>query len=299
MKKVVVFGGSGFLGSYVVDELVERGYDVVVADLSKSLFVHGSATFWKCNILDIASVREALENHKPKIVYNFAALAAIDEACDKPVETMSLNVMGNLNILECCRELGMERFVYASSAYAVNTKGSFYGISKHTSEKLIEEYERRYSLGFTIIRYGSLYGERADGSNYIYAVLKRAIEEKKLTLKGAGDEEREYIHAIDAARLSVDVIESERYKNEHIILTGVEKLKRKDLLEMIKEILNHSVEIEQVEKSQEGHYKITPYEFHPYMAKKLVANPYIDMGQGIVECVKSIYDELGREYESE
>lgn len=299
MKKVLVFGGSGFLGSYIVDELIKRNYQLVVADIMKSKYIYESVEFVECNIMDREGIQEIVQKYKPDVVYNYAALAAIDIAAEKPLETIEINILGNLNILNACKENNIKHFVYASSAYAVNTKGSFYGISKHTSEKLIEEYHKKYGLNFTIIRYGSLYGERADQNNYIYNVLKKAILDKTLQLKGDGTEEREYIHALDASRLSVDIIEDEQYKNEHIILTGVEKLRRKDLLEMIKEILNHTVTIEQNDIHYEGHYKITPYEFHPFMAKKLVANPYIDMGQGIVECIKTIHNELGKDYEDD
>jgi UDP-glucose 4-epimerase len=298
MKNIIVFGGSGFLGSYVVDALNEtRKYHIIVADLQKGKYIPPNVSFEKCSITQMEQVKALLEKYKPEIVYNFAALAAIDEAYDKPVETMQVNVMGNLNLLEACVQNYVKHFIYASSAYAVNTKGSFYGISKHTSEKLIEEYHKRFGLNFTIIRYGSLYGERADKNNYIYNMLKQAILSQELDLKGDGNEEREYIHAMDAAILSTEILNDEKFLNEHFILTGVEKLKRKDLFLMVSEILNGEIAINQIEKEQQGHYKITPYEFHPYRAKKLVANPYIDMGQGLVECMKSIYDELGRGYE--
>lgn len=297
MKRAIVFGGSGFLGSYVCDELLGRKYEVVIADIIEPTYSINTKYMY-CDILDIENIKNVMSEGFD-YVYNFAGLADINSAYNRPIETINLNVIGNLNILESCENEKLKRFVYASSAYSVNTKGSFYGISKHTSEKIIEEYHRRFDLPFTVIRYGSLYGERADESNYIYNVLKQAVTEKKLSLKGKGDEEREYIHAFDAARLSVDVIEDDKFINEHIILTGVEKLKRKELLGMISEILNDKIIIEHSEIDYPGHYKITPYEFHPNIAKKLVANPYIDMGQGIVECVKSIYDEIGKKYEDE
>lgn len=295
MKKVVVFGGSGFLGSYVVDELSKRGYKVRIADITKPIEHHVASEYIECDILDSNAVQKAVEGCD--IVYNFAGLADINIAIHEPLKTINLNVVGNINILEACRAVGIERFVYASSAYAVSNKGSFYGISKHASEKITEEYGKKYGVSYTIIRYGSLYGERADNSNYIYTLLKSAIIDKKIVLKGSGEEAREYIHAIDAARLSVDILDNDSYANEHLILTGMEKLKRKDLFLMIDEMLGHSIEIEHAEIRHEGHYHVTPYAFHPSTAKKLVANPYIDMGQGIVNCIKSIYEELGREFE--
>lgn len=295
MKKVVVFGGSGFLGGYIVDELLTRGYEVVIADIIEPINKTLKQSFVYCDILNEEAVKETVCG--ADIVYNFAGLADINVAINEPVKTMQLNIIGNLNVLEACRSNAIKRFIYASSAYAVSDKGSFYGISKHASEKTTEEYGKKYGLPFTIIRYGSLYGERADHSNYIYTLLKDAIQNKKITLRGNGEEAREYIHALDAAKLSVDILNSSSYENEHLILTGMEKLRRKDLFIMINEMLGNSIEIEHIAEKQDGHYHVTPYAFHPNSAKKLVANPYIDMGQGIVNCIKSIYEELGREFE--
>ena len=288
MKRVVVFGGSGFLGSYVADELTRRGYSVTIADLAPSQYLQDNQIFKSIDILNrddiISTVKEA------DIVYNFVAVANLDDAINDPINTMNINVMGNLNILEACRNSNIERFIYASSAYALSSEGSFYGISKHSSEKLTEEYYRRYGLKYTIIRYGSIYGERASHNNYIYNLLESAIKYKKLEFKGDGEDLREYVHAADTAKLSVDILEDESYENEHIILTGTERLKRVELLTMINEIMGNSLEITQIDDSNMGHYKITPYSYHPSVAKKLIANPYIDLGQGLLECIQVIYN---------
>lgn len=291
MRSVVVFGGSGFIGSYIVDELIRRNYSVTIADLMPSKKIQEGVIFKQADILDITSVQSVIKG--ADIVYNFAAVADLEDAIHKPIETMNINVIGNLNILEACRIHGsIDRFVYASSAYALSNEGSFYGISKQSSEKLTEEYYKRYGLKYTVIRYGSLYGERASHNNYIYNLLKEAISKGELHYKGDGEDLREYIHAADAARLSVDVLEDKQYENEHIILTGIEKLKRIDLLTMINEIMQNKLDIKQLDCDNMGHYKITPYSFHPTVAKKLVANPYIDLGQGLLECIQEIHKEL-------
>lgn len=290
-QKVVIFGGSGFLGSYVADELAGRGYDVVIADLIPSKYIQDKQQFIKVDVSEMKSIQEVIEG--ASIVYNFVAIANLDDAIHDPVNTMQINVMGNLNILEACRQNGgINRFVYASSAYALSEEGSFYGISKQSSEKLTEEYFQRYGLNYTVIRYGSLYGERASHNNYIYNLLKNAIQNKELHYKGDGQDLREYIHAADAAKLSVDILEDVQYENEHIILTGTERLKRIELLTMINEIMQNKLEVKQISDNNMGHYKITPYSYHPTVAKKLVANPYIDLGQGLLECIQVIYSEM-------
>jgi UDP-glucose 4-epimerase len=225
-----------------------------------------------------------------EIVYNFAGLADLDKTIHLPKETINQNVIGNINILEACRKISIKRYIYASSAYAFSEKGSFYGISKLTSEKVIEEYGRRYELPFNILRYGSLYGARADESNGVHRMLCQAIKKQKICHNGDGEEVREYIHAQDAARLSVDILEDDTFRDQHLILTGVERMKQKDFIQMIREILNGPLEITYDGSQTEGHYRVTPYSFHPNMARKLTLNSFIDLGQGLVECVREIHE---------
>lgn len=284
-KKVVVFGGCGFIGSYVVEELINNGYEVIAADIIASSYIKDKY-FVQCDILNKKLVHEIVEN--ADIVYNFAGFANLDDAISNPTRAFELNVMGNLNILEACKTCHIKRFVYASSAYAMSDKGSFYGISKLTSEKIIEEYYKKFGLQFTIVRYGSVYGERDYHNNYIYNLLKTAMKTNAINHSGDGEEIREYIHAADVAKMAIQIIESDEFINQHIILTGVERMKRKELFEMVNEILGNRLTINLNKNGYHNHYKTTPYSFSPTRSKKLTANPYIDMGQGLIDCLKDI-----------
>ena len=117
-----------------------------------------------------------------------------------------------------------------------------------------------------------------------------------ITYQGQGDELREFIHVRDAARSSVQILEPE-FENSHIILTGNEKMSYMELLEMIKEILGHRVTIETVPSVRKAHYKITPYNFSPKLGKKLISNPHIDMGQGLLHCMAGIYEKEAPKHE--
>ena len=171
----------------------------------------------------------------------------------------------------------------------MSNKGSFYGISKLASEKIIEEYHKQHNLTFVILRYGSVYSERSYDNNYVYNLVKSAVLQKKIDHNGDGNEIREYIHAADAAKLSVDVLEGKEFDNLHVILTGTERIKRAELFEMINEIMNNKIEIKYDDSGYVNHYKFTPYSFEPSVSKKLIANPHIDMGQGLLECIRAVY----------
>lgn len=289
MKHVLVFGGFGFLGFYLVKELLQRGFTITVADITENLELMDQVNFTYCDISNEAEVRSIFDEQKYDVVYNLAGFANLDNAIKFPLKTMNLNVIGNMYILEQCVKYKINKFVYASSAYAMSNKGSFYGISKLASEKIIEEYHKKYDLPFVILRYGSVYSEKAYDNNYIYNLVRQAIRDKKINHHGDGNEIREYIHAADAAKLSVDVIESETFSNLHVILTGTERMKRIELFQMIKEILNDQVDINCEHSGYQNHYKFTPYSFEPSVSRKLTANPHIDMGQGLLECIRAVH----------
>ena len=287
---VLVFGGAGFLGSYVVDELLSRGHDVTIFDLVKSPYVGDRVPNIIGDIMDVEAVRAAVIDHQ--IVYNFAGLSDLNDSVDNPVETVTLNIIGNLNILDASRRAGVDHFVYASSVYVFSHRGAFYGASKKSSELIVEQYGEQYNMGYTIVRYGSVYGERADSKNRIYRILREALLHKKITLQGDGSEEREYVHGRDAGKLSVDVIEDEKYRKQNVMLTGIERLRYSDLLSYVKEMLNNDVEIKMLKEPYRGHYILSPYSFSPTIGVKLVNNPSIDFGQGMLECVNHIFQEL-------
>lgn len=284
-KKAVVFGGAGFLGSNVANELIDRGFKVTVFDLAAPAGVRDGFTYVKGDILDRIAVNNAVKDSD--YVYNFSGIASLDDASTKPLDTVQLNLIGNINIIEACVKHGVKRYVYASTIYVYSQKGGFYRCSKQASEIYIEEYHRRYGLDFTVLRYGTLYGPNANEFNSIYRYLKQAVEKDVLVLDGTGEEFREYIHVRDAARLSADILAPE-YGNKHIIITGHHQMKFSDMIKMMKEIIGRDIKIKFTGKQNDDHYSMTPYSFIPKIGHKLVSNYYTDMGQGLLECLHDI-----------
>jgi len=290
--RIIVFGGSGFLGSHVADALTAAGHDVVIFDAKNSPYILPEQKMVVGDILDEESVEKAVQDCD--VVYNFAGIADIDECVYRPVDTVKYNILGNVIVLEAARKANVKRFIFASSVYVYSRAGSIYRASKQACESFIENFGALHGLPYTILRYGSLYGERADERNSIYRLIKEALSTGQIIYHGTGEETREYIHVKDAAALSVEVLRPE-YKNQHVILTGNTSMKYADLLEMVKEMLGNKVEIVYNEKKSDTHYKITPYSFNPKLGRKLVNNPHIDMGQGLLNCMAEIYEEIHQE----
>ncbi len=285
--KVVVFGGSGFLGSHVADCLSENNHQVIICDIKPTLYLKPTQEMVVGNILDSEAVERITKG--VDVVYHFAGVADIGEAKSQPYNTITTNVIGTTNILEACCLNNVKRFIFASTVYVYSQAGSYYRASKQACELIIECYHKQHNIDFTILRYGSLYGPRADARNWIYNTLMQALIEKKITRRGDGEELREYIHVYDAARLSVKILDDE-FKNQYVMISGHQPMRIKDLLIMIKEMMNNEIELEFTKEDYEEHYEITPYNFRPKLAKRLVNSSYVDLGQGILELLQSIHE---------
>jgi len=289
--KATVLGGSGFMGSHVADALSDAGYEVTVADIVRAPFLRPDQTFADCDVTDAELLTRVVQGSD--VVYHFAGLADIGECQARPRDTVAINVLGTVNALEATRTAGARRFVFASTVYVAGDSGSFYRASKQASELYVEEYQREYGLDYTILRFGTLFGRRANDSNSVHRYLRQALEQRHIVAYGTGDELREYIHATDAARLSVDVLADE-FANESVVLSGHHPLRFRELLALIAEIVGDDVDVELktpgTEDDASGHYAITPYAFRPRVARKLVTTSYVDLGQGLVDVLHELHD---------
>jgi UDP-glucose 4-epimerase len=285
MKQVCVVGGSGFLGSHVADVLSEAGYGVRIYDRKPSPWLRSDQLMFVGDLLDASAVEEVVRGCE--VVYNFAALADLNDALDKPIETISVNVLGNAYVMEACRKHGVGRFLYASTVYVYSRQGGFYRCSKQAAEHYVEEYQDSYGLDYTILRYGSLYGPRADDSNGLYRVVKKAMETGVVSYVGSADALREYIHVEDAARASVAAL-GEEFRNQSVVLTGHEAMRVLDLLEMLSEILGLDKPVQFEEIDEPGHYVRTPYAYQPKLGRKYVPPLHVDLGQGLIQLIDEI-----------
>ena len=266
-KKVVVFGGSGFIGSHVSDKLSDLGFNTFIFDKSPSKWINKYQKMIIGDICDLDMVSKAIKGSE--IVYNFAALADLNKALDLPLESAKINILGNLNVLEACRLNKVKKFVYASTVYVNSKEGGFYRCSKSASENYVEEYSNFYHLDYTILRFGSLYGPRSDDSNGLLNIVRNAVKHKKLEYQGHPDSMREYIHVEDAAEASVVALDK-KFTNKCLTISGQEPMKVSDVLKMIGEILNLKNNSITFKKGKRlGHYTRTPYAYKKMFTKNI------------------------------
>lgn len=294
--KITVFGGSGFLGSHICDKLSEAGHEVTIVDLNPSPWLKDNQKMIVGSILDEAVLDKAVEG--ADIVCNYAGIADIGEANSRPVDTARLNVVGNVMALEACKKYGIKRYIFASSLYVYGKSGGFYRCSKQACEIYIENYQAMHNLPYTILRYGSLYGPRADNRNAIHRFVHEAMTSGTITYYGAPTALREYVHVDDAATATLEVLD-ESFANQNIIVTGNQPMRVGDLFKMIGEMLGKDIEIRYQNDPNSGHYQITPYSFMPKVGRKLVPPLTVDLGQGILRVMEAEHRDMHPELTSE
>jgi UDP-glucose 4-epimerase len=290
MTKVLVIGGAGFMGSHTADELSKRGYQVTIYDRISSPWLREDQEMVVGDFNDIEKLQKAMEN--VTYLYHFAGIADIGESRRKPYETIEANVMGLSKVLEIAVKSSVKRFVFASTMYVYSSHGSFYRASKQAAEIIIEAYAQEFGIEYTFLRYGSLYGPRAQDWNGIRRFASQIIKEGKLDYHGNGLEMREYIHVNDAARLSVEVLDP-KFANNAITITGQQLIRVDDLFSILFEIVGRNRVVNYMgENNVSDHYGHTPYRYTPKQAKKIVPQEFVDLGQGLLDIIEEINHQI-------
>ncbi|MEK7072365.1 MAG: GDP-mannose 4,6-dehydratase [Patescibacteria group bacterium] len=213
-KNILVTGGGGFIGSHLVDELIERGHNVVVIDnlsSGKRENINLKARFYKADVRD-KNIFQILEREKIDGVFHLAAQPIVEKAYENPVETLETNIMGTVNVLEACRQKGDLKFVVVISsdkAYGRTKelpykeffplKGSHpYDVSKSAADLIAQAFFSTYGLPVVITRFSNVYGPRDfNFSRIIPGALEAAIKDAELAVRSDGKMVREYVYVKD------------------------------------------------------------------------------------------------------
>lgn len=275
------------MGSHTADELVARGFSVTIFDRVMSPYLQPDQEMVVGDLMDNDSLRKVME--KCDVVYHYAGIADIGEAKNQPYDTIESNVLGLTRALEVAVECGVTRFVYASTMYVYSGYGSFYRASKQAGEIIIEAFHETSGMEYSLLRYGSLYGPRAQSWNGMRRFVTQILQDGKLDYSGTGQEVREYIHVHDAAKLSVDIL-AEQYANRAITITGQQLIRVDELLSILFEIAGKDRYVNFLgTESRCDHYGNTPYRYVPKSAKKIVPQEFVDLGQGLLDLIDEVH----------
>ena len=214
-KNILVTGGSGFIGSHVVDALLKRKYKVTIFDLETPK--RKDVKFIKGSLLNKDLVKFALK--KINSVFHLAAVSDINKVKSIPVKTIETNILGTTIILEASRNLNVDRFIFAGSVYSYSSAGNLYTTSKTASELIIKNYQLLFGRKFTILRYATAFGPRNRNVDAISIFVKKALKNQDLVIHGNGQQKRNYVYVEDLAEGSMIALK-EKTKNKVITLAS-------------------------------------------------------------------------------
>jgi UDP-glucose 4-epimerase len=239
---ILVIGGSGFIGSHVVDKLVDNNLSVKVFDIRKPH--RTDVEFIKGSIVSLEELNTAMRD--VDYVFHIAAFSNINKVVENPLKAVNLNILSTAKVLEAARNSQVERVIYASSYFVDSEWGHLYTTTKAASEMLCKDYYTLYGLPFTILRYGTAYGPRSRGEDVISIFVKKALSHQSLTIHGDGNQSRNFIYVKNLAEGNVaalkDVAENQTYN-----LEGMRPITVKEVAETVKKLIG-DVEIEYKEE---------------------------------------------------
>jgi UDP-glucose 4-epimerase len=308
--KILVTGGAGFVGSHVVDILIESGHQVVIVD---NLWEHGGgkmenvnpkASFYQMDIRD-AALQKVFEEESPEVICHLAAQHSVKISTDDPAYDASVNILGLINLLQTATRFGVRKVIFSSSGATYGTveqmpvdestvqhPESPYGTTKMASEFYLRFWKSMYGLEFTILRYGNVYGARQDplGEAGVIAIFSRQILlNEPIRIDWDGEQQKDYVYVRDVARANLLALEAgsgEVYCIAHGRGTSVNALYQG----LAKEI-GHDVEIRRAPK-RPGDIYLTYFDCNK-ACRELGWQAEVDLEDGLRRTVNYFRENLG------
>jgi len=266
--KIIVAGGSGFIGSHLVDVLMDQGREVLIYDLEAPRYGRNCA-FVRGDTRDIDRMVQIFE--KGDVVYMIAAEANVNRFFESPLFSTDITSNATLSVLEAARRTGAARvmlasteWVYGSTAgstdepiteetpYAVNPD-HIYTSSKIAAELFCKNYRDLYGVNFTIMRYGIPFGERARPETVTPIFIRRIVRDEPITIHGDGSQSRQFIYVKDLARGNAACLQPSA-ENQIFNLNGQKRISVIQIVRTLEEILEKKASVTFVE-SRKGDFK--------------------------------------------
>lgn len=221
--KALVTGGAGFIGSTLVDSLIEQGHEVLVidnesADCNEQYYYNEKANAHKLDVCDYDATRGLYEG--VDVVFHLAAESRIQPCIENPVRAVKNNTLGTGVVLQCAREAGVKRVVYSSTSACYGLKNSPpmietmpldclnpYSYTKVAGENLCKMYSEMFGLETVILRYFNVYGERSPIRGQYAPVIGVFMRQRQagedITVVGDGEQRRDFVHVKDIAKANI------------------------------------------------------------------------------------------------
>jgi len=251
MAKILVTGGAGFIGSHLVDALIERGHSVKIIDnlsTGKKEYLNSQAEFYQLDIRDFKKIRPLFENID--FVFHLAALPRIQPSIQNPLESNEINIAGTLNILFSAKEAGIKKVIYSASSSAYGDQNKLplkevmppnlknpYALQKVVGEMYCRLFSQLYNLPTVCLRYFNVYGSRQSCESAYATVIGIFLKQKKegrpLTIVGDGEQRRDYTYVSDVVKANILAMGKEIEKGKIINIGTGRNYSVNELAQMI------------------------------------------------------------------
>ncbi len=308
MKKIIVTGGAGFIGSEFIRQVVKLGYKVIVldsisyaGDKNRLRDVAKDIAFHKVSINNALAVNALIKKEKPSFIVHFAAETHVDRSILDGQIFLKTNIIGTQVLLEAAREHGIEKFIHISTdeVYGDIEKGQFfedtpfkpnspYSVSKASADMLVSAYARTYNLPINIIRASNNYGPWQYPEKLLPVVIYKALNDQKIPVYGKGLNIREWLFVEDCARAVVAVMQKGKIGEVYNVGSGIEKCNIDVVKAVLKNLQKPETLIEFV-KDRPGHdfrYSLNCDKLH----KQLGWKPQYDFEKGLAQTIKWYVD---------
>jgi UDP-glucose 4-epimerase len=266
--KIIVTGGSGFIGSHVVDELLDQDYRVVIYDLEAPRYGQPCA-YVRGDTRDIDRMVRVLESGD--IVFHLAAEANVNRFYESPVYSSDITANATLSVLEAARRAGAARVILASTEWVYGSlpeagdeaiteetpcaanPDHLYTSSKIASELYCRNYRSLYGVNYTVMRYGIPFGERARPETVTPIFIRRIARDEAITIHGDGSQSRQFIYVKDLARGNVACLKPAA-ENQVYNINGKRRISVLQIVRTLEDILGKKAVLEFTE-DRKGNFK--------------------------------------------
>ncbi len=253
-SKVLVIGGAGFIGSHIVDRLIEEGYKVVVVDDLSSgnkKNINKQAKFYRVDIQS-PKLEAIFQEEQPEHVNHHAAQIDVRRSVSDPLFDAKINILGTINVLQNCIKYKVKKVIFASSGGAIYGEQrvfpapethplrpiSPYGITKLVAEHYLYYYKTIFGLDFIALRYANVYGPRQDpfGEAGVVAIfIQKMLKGEQPIINGDGKQTRDFVYVGDVVEANISAMKNNSSKSIFNIGTGIET--------SVNQLFNHLKEI--------------------------------------------------------
>ncbi len=266
--KILVTGGAGFIGSHVVDVLIEGGHEVIIYDLEAPVYGQDCR-----HVVADVNDRDALKKAAKgcDAIYHMAAEANVNIFYEKPVVSNFNTANSTLSVLECAKDIGVSRVLLSSTEWIYGSTASddtseiteetiyaqnpdhLYTSSKIAAELFCKNYRTLYGVNYTIMRYGIPFGERARAATVTPIFINKILSGEEITIHGDGSQTRQFIYVRDLAEGNAACLRPEG-ENQIFNINGREVIKITDIVSTLEEILGKKAKVKFIE-DRKGNYK--------------------------------------------